>query len=164
MKKKNTRYPDLEIRSVGINYWKGVKIPLPKCPAGVGASKVVRTILQLSILRKVGPEVLLLVLLSYSQEKLARLDRKDFLSALQGWWKDVAHPQALTTIASQCFATHDVGVPVPAALQVGSGQDIQPPTPVVFGMKSSSSMTLQRAKISRKGNTIRCTVHRRGRG
>jgi hypothetical protein len=57
------------------------------------------------IRESVGPEVLLLVLSSLNQDKLAKLKRETFVDALQAWWNNVSHPQALATVASQYFMT-----------------------------------------------------------
>jgi hypothetical protein len=58
-----------------------------------------------TVLQSVGPDVLLLVLSSLNQDKLAKLDRATFVVALKAWWDNATHPQALTTAALIHFAT-----------------------------------------------------------
>lgn len=59
-----------------------------------------------SILQKLGPEVLLLVVSLLDMQKMSKLNRPTVVRELQIWWSGVSHPQALTTVARECFAMH----------------------------------------------------------
>tara|TARA_R110002003_G_scaffold3366_1_gene25216 strand:- start:1257 stop:1799 length:543 start_codon:yes stop_codon:yes gene_type:complete len=71
----------------------------------------------ITILESVGSEVLLLVLSSFNQEKLAMLNPVTFVAALQTWWNGVSHPQSLTVIASKYSVSHGLGTVISAAQQ-----------------------------------------------
>jgi hypothetical protein len=56
-----------------------------------------------TILNKLGSEVLLLVLSSLNRTRIAAFPKKEqFLKALRKWWKRVRHPPALK-VAAECF-------------------------------------------------------------
>ncbi|KAH8686622.1 hypothetical protein GQ44DRAFT_833258 [Phaeosphaeriaceae sp. PMI808] len=76
-----------------------------------------------SILRKLGPEVLLLVISLHNTNKMAKLDRQRFVYDLQVWWRAVPHPFALTLMAKDCFPmpVRTMSLPIPLALQMPTG-------------------------------------------
>lgn len=69
------------------------------------------------IVRKLGCEVLLLVLSTLDRQKLAILDKRTFVVALGDWWRAVPHPEALAIVASKCFAEHGLNRAIPSARQ-----------------------------------------------
>lgn len=85
-----------------------------------------------TVLRDIGPEVLLLLLSSASKAQLAKLHKPEFFRILETWWRQTSHPQRLTTIASEMFPAPDP-VTTTAKSEESPGST-EANTPAAFGI------------------------------